>query len=158
MVRFVTVFRKHKLTRPGVDMAGEIEAVGKGVTQFIWGDEVFGSFRGAFAEYVCAPESNLAVKPDNVTFAQAAALPVAAYTALQGLRLDGLGDKQQIQPQKKVLVNGAAGGVGTFIVQIAKSFRAEVAGRVTPVIDKRYKLNEAAEAAGYQGRDTFEER
>jgi len=93
------------------------------VTQFKPGDEVFGSCRGAFAECTCAPESALVLKPDNVTFEQAASVPVAAFTALQGLR-----DKGHIQAGQKVLINGAAGGVGTFAVQIAKSFGAEVTG------------------------------
>ncbi len=84
--------------------------------------------QGAFAEYACAPESALVMKPDNVTFEQAASAPVAALTALQGLRLGGLGDKGRIQPGQKVLINGAAGGVGTFAVQIAKSLGAEVTG------------------------------
>ena len=105
-------------------MAGQVEAVGRNVTQFKPGDEVFvQSCRGAFAEYVCASEAALVMKPDNVTFEQAASVPVAAFTALQGLR-----DKGQIQPGQKVLINGAAGGVGTFAVQIAKSFGAEVTG------------------------------
>ncbi len=128
MVRLMTGLRKPKLTRPGVDVAGQVEAVGKRVAQFKPGDGVFGSCRGAFAEYACTPESKLAAKPDNVTFEQAAAVPVAAYTALQGLRLGGLGDKGKIQPAQRVLINGAAGGVGTFAVQIAKSFGAEVTG------------------------------
>ena len=128
VVRMMTGLRKPKLTRPGVDVAGKVEAVGKGVKQFQAGDEVFGSCRGAFAEYVCAPESTLAVKPENVTFEQAAAVPVAACTALQGLRLGGLCDKGQFQPGKKVLINGAAGGVGTFAVQIARAFGTEVTG------------------------------
>ena len=114
---------KPRLTRPGVDVAGKVEAVGRNVTEFKPGDEVFGSCRGAFAEYACTPESKLATKPDNVTFEQAASVPVAAFTALQGLR-----DKGHIQPGQKVLINGAAGGVGTFAVQIAKSFGAEVTG------------------------------
>jgi len=124
--------------RPGVDVAGMVEAVGRNATQFKPGDEVFGAcisdphasgvkvwvhWQGAFAEYVCAPESILVLKPDNVTFEQAASVPVAAFTALQGLR-----DKGHIQPGQKVLINGAAGGVGTFAVQIAKSFGAEVTG------------------------------
>ena len=128
MVRLMTGLRKPKLTRPGVDVAGQVEAVGKRVAQFKPGDGVFGSCRGAFAEYACTPESKLAAKPDNVTFEQAAAVPVAAYTALQGLRLGGLGGKGKIQPAQRVLINGAAGGVGTFAVQIAKSFGAEVTG------------------------------
>ena len=114
---------KPKDTRQGHDVAGQVETVGKDVTQFKLGDEVFGVCRGAFAEYACASESKLAMKPDNVTFEQAASVPVAALTALQGLR-----DKGQIQPGQKVLINGAAGGVGTFAVQIAKSFGADVTG------------------------------
>jgi NADPH:quinone reductase-like Zn-dependent oxidoreductase len=97
--------------------------VGRNVTQFKLGDEVFGSCRGAFAEYACASESAVAMKPDNITFEQAASVPIAAFTALQGLR-----DKGQIQPGQRVLVNGAGGGVGTFAVQIAKSFGADVTG------------------------------
>jgi NADPH:quinone reductase-like Zn-dependent oxidoreductase len=115
--------RTPRLTRPGVDVAGHVEAVGKNVTEFKPGDEVFGSCRGAFAEYACTPEGKLAMKPDNVTFEEAASVPVAAFTALQGLR-----DKGHIQPGQKVLINGAAGGVGTFAVQIAKSFGAQVTG------------------------------
>ena len=121
--RILFGLRKPRLTRPGVDVAGQVEAVGKNVIEFKPGDEVFGSCRGAFAEYACTAESKLAMKPDNVTFEQAAAVPIAAFTALQGLR-----DKGQIQPGQKVLINGAAGGVGTFAVQIAKSFGAEVTG------------------------------
>ncbi len=115
--------RKPKDSRLGADVAGEIETVGKNVTQFKPGDGVFGSCKGAFAEYACAAESALVMKPDNVTFEQAASVPIAAFTALQGLR-----DKGKIQPGQKVLINGAAGGVGTFAVQIAKSFGAEVTG------------------------------
>jgi NADPH:quinone reductase-like Zn-dependent oxidoreductase len=100
-----------------------VEAVERKVTQFKAGDEVFGACRGAFAEYGCAPESSLVTKPRNVTFEQAGAVSVAGRTALQGLR-----DKGQIQAGQKVLVNGAAGGVGTFVVQIAKSFGAYVTG------------------------------
>jgi len=122
-VRFMAGLRKPKNTRPGADVAGQVEAVGKNVTQFKPGDEVFGSCRGAFGEYGCTSESKLAMKPDNATFEQAAAVPAAALTALQGLR-----DKGQIQPGQKVLINGAAGGVGTFAVQIAKSFGADVTG------------------------------
>src|ERR1035441_2155526 len=123
LVRMFVGLRKPKITRLGVDGAGRVEAVGKTVTRFKPGDEVFGSFRGAFAEYACAPESGLALKPQNVGFEQAASVPIAACTALQGLR-----DKGRIQPGQKVLVNGAAGGVGTFGVQIAKSFGADVTG------------------------------
>ena len=113
---------KPKSNRLGVDFAGQVEAVGKDVGQFRPGDEVFGGRDGAFAEYVCVREERVLVpKPDNVTFEQAAAVPVAAITALQGLR-----DKAQLQPGQKVLINGASGGVGTFAVQIAKALGAEV--------------------------------
>ena len=123
LLRLMAGLRKPTDTRLGVDVAGQVEAVGRNVTQFKPGDEVFGSCRGAFAECTCAPESALVLKPVNVTFEQAASVPVAAFTALQGLR-----DKGHIQPWQKVLINGAAGGVGTFAVQIAKSFGAEVTG------------------------------
>ena len=113
--------RKPKITRPGVDVAGQVEAVGRSVTQFKPGDDVFGVCRGTFAEYVCATEDKLALKPANLSFEDAAAVPVAAISALQGLR-----DKGRIQRGHKVLVDGASGGVGTFAVQIAKSFGAEV--------------------------------
>jgi NADPH:quinone reductase-like Zn-dependent oxidoreductase len=113
--------RKPKDTRLGVDVAGVVEAVGRNVTQFKPGDEVFGGCRGAFAEHVCAKEDELALKPANLSFEQAAAVSVAALTALQGLR-----DKGRIQSGHKVLVDGASGGVGTFAIQIAKSFGAEV--------------------------------
>jgi NADPH:quinone reductase-like Zn-dependent oxidoreductase len=115
--------RKPKDSRLGADVAGEIEVVGRNATQFKPGDAVFGMCKGAFAEYACASESKLVMKPDNVTFEQAASVPIAAFTALQGLR-----DKGKLQPGQKVLINGAAGGVGTFAVQIAKSFGAEVTG------------------------------
>jgi NADPH:quinone reductase-like Zn-dependent oxidoreductase len=123
IMRPMTGLRKPKPTVPGADLAGEVEAVGRNVTRFKPGDPVFGGARRAFAEYVCAPENRLALKPANLTFEQAAAIPVAGLTALQGLR-----DKGRIQPGQKVLINGAAGGVGTFAVQIAKSFGADVTG------------------------------
>ncbi len=109
----------------GHDLAGTVEAVGNKVTRFKAGDEVFGTSNnaGAFAEYVRVPEAGLALKPSNLTFDEAAAVPVSALTALQGLR-----DKGRIQPGHKVLINGASGGVGLFAVQIAKSFGAEVTG------------------------------
>ena len=114
--------RKPKETRLGVDYVGTVETVGKNVTQFKPGDEVFGGRNGAIAEYVCAlADRAVVLKPANMTFEQAAAVPVAAITALQGLR-----DKGKIQSGQKVLVNGASGGVGTFAVQIAKSFGTEV--------------------------------
>ncbi len=115
---------KPKVTRFGVDYAGTVEAVGKNVTQFKPGDEVFGGKTGAFAEYVCVlADRAVVLKPANLTFEQAASVPIAAITALQGLR-----DKGKIQPGQKVLINGASGGVGTFAVQIAKSFGADVTG------------------------------
>jgi NADPH:quinone reductase-like Zn-dependent oxidoreductase len=122
-VRIGGGLRQPKDLRLGVDVAGRVEAVGRNVTQFKPGDAVFGSCRGAFAEYARTSESALVMKPENLTFEQAASAPVAALTALQGLR-----DKGRIRPGQKVLVNGAAGGVGTFAVQIAKSFGAEVTG------------------------------
>jgi NADPH:quinone reductase-like Zn-dependent oxidoreductase len=112
-----------KTERPGVDVAGEIVAVGKEVTQFKPGDAVFGGAKGAFAEYACASESKLAPKPAGVSFEQAAAVPIAGITALQALR-----DAAYLQAGQKVLINGAAGGIGTFAVQIAKSVGAHVTG------------------------------
>ncbi|PYU03200.1 MAG: alcohol dehydrogenase, partial [Acidobacteria bacterium] len=121
-LRIQAGLRKPKDKRLGVDVTGQVETVGRNVTQFTPGDEVFGVSRGAFAEYACASESKLARKPENVTFEQAASVPIAGLTALEGLRRGGLGEKGQIPPGQKVLINGAAGGVGTFAVQIAKSF------------------------------------
>jgi NADPH:quinone reductase-like Zn-dependent oxidoreductase len=115
---------KPKNTMLGADIAGRVEAVGRNVKQFQPGDEVFGAAKhgcGGFAEQVCARENALVLKPANTSFEEAAAVPMAALTALQGLR-----DKGQIQSGQKVLINGASGGVGTFAVQIAKSFGAEV--------------------------------
>jgi len=116
-------FLKPKVSRLGVDYAGTVEAVGKDVTQFKAGDEVYGNRFGAFAEYIVASEKALALKPANLTFEQAASVPVAAVTALQALR-----DKGKIEAGQKVLINGASGGVGTFAVQLAKAFGAEVTG------------------------------
>ncbi len=112
---------KPKYTRLGADIAGRVEAVGRNVRQFQPDDEVFGMVRGGFAEYACAPENALVLKPSNLSFEEAAAVPMAAVTALQGLR-----DEGEIQAGQKVLINGASGGVGTFAVQIAKLFGAEV--------------------------------
>ncbi len=114
------------ITRPkdprlGRDVAGRVEAVGNNVTQIKVGDDVFGACAGAYAEYAVARERNLVLKPANITFEQAAAVPVAAITALQGLR-----DKGHVQAGQKVLVYGASGGVGTFTVQVARSYGAEV--------------------------------
>ncbi|BAU16074.1 zinc-binding oxidoreductase (plasmid) [Leptolyngbya sp. NIES-3755] len=123
--------RSPKITILGTDMAGEVEAVGKAVTQFKPGDQVFGDLSeagfGAFAEYVCVPETALVLKPINLTFEEAATIPVSALTALQGLR-----DIGQIQAGQKVLVKGASGGVESFAVQIAKAFGAEVTGVCSP--------------------------
>ena len=125
LVRLVSGLLKPKNTILGADIAGRVEAVGRNVKQFKPGDDVFGDISGCgwggFAEYVCARENALVLKPANVTFEEAAAVPMAAVTALQGLR-----GKVQLQPGQKVLINGASGGVGTFAVQIAKSFGAEV--------------------------------
>ncbi len=113
--------RRPKDPRLGTDMAGRVEAVSKTVTQFKPGDEVFGVANGSYAEYATAKEDRLALKPANCSFEEAAAIPIAGLTALQALR-----DKGGIQPGQKVLINGAGGGVGTFAVQISKSFGAEV--------------------------------
>lgn len=107
----------------GREVAGEVEAVGRNVVGFRPGDEVFGTCEGSFAEYVCAKEGKLALKPANLSFAQAAAVPVSAVTALQGLR-----DSGQVQPGQEVLIIGAAGGVGVHAVQLAKAFGAKVTG------------------------------
>jgi NADPH:quinone reductase-like Zn-dependent oxidoreductase len=116
--------RRPKDKRLGVDYAGQVEAVGPNVTEFRPGDEVFGGRTGAFAEYVCArADRGVVPKPENVTFEEAAAVPIAALTALQGLR-----DKGHVRPGQRVLINGASGGVGTFAVQIAKALGAEVTG------------------------------
>src|SRR4030066_252944 len=184
----------------GSDIAGRIEAVGRNVKQFRPGDEIWGDLSfplgfGAFAEYVCVPENALRLKPARMTFEEAAAVPSAGANALQNLRGVGssspsflLSDKGKIQPGQKVLINGAGGGVGTFAVQIAKSFGAEIlqafllgplismtggkkmgiviwkpnnqedlaileelfeAGKVVPIIDRRYPLSETAEALRY---------
>ncbi|MDQ3566239.1 MAG: NAD(P)-dependent alcohol dehydrogenase [Pseudomonadota bacterium] len=129
LVRLNLGLLKPKHNTLGSDIAGRVEAVGGNVKQFQPGDEVFGDLSGGgfggggFAEYVCASEDALALKPASLTFEEAAAAPMAAVTALQGLR-----DKGRIQPGQKVLINGASGGVGTLAVQIAKSFGAEVTG------------------------------
>ena len=123
LMRMVTGLRKPKNRVPGTDIAGTVEAVGQDVTRFRPGDEVFGWCTGAFAEYACAGEDHFVPKPANLTFEQAAAVGVSATTALQLLREQG-----KVKPGQKVLINGASGGVGTFAVQIAKSFGAEVTG------------------------------
>jgi NADPH:quinone reductase-like Zn-dependent oxidoreductase len=123
VMRFATGLRKPKNPVPGTDVAGIVEAVGKNVTRHRPGDEVFGWCAGAFAEYASAPEDQFISKPASLTFEQAAAVGVSATTALQLLR-----DNGKVQPGHKVLINGASGGVGTFAVQIAKAFGAEVTG------------------------------
>jgi NADPH:quinone reductase-like Zn-dependent oxidoreductase len=112
-----------KLRIPGIAMAGRVAGVGRNVTQFKPGDEVFGEVHSAYAEYVCVAEDRISRKPTNLTFEQAAAVPLAGITALQGLR-----DKGRVQPGHRVLINGASGGVGTFAVQIARALGAEVTG------------------------------
>ncbi|MEZ4726213.1 MAG: NAD(P)-dependent alcohol dehydrogenase [Caldilineaceae bacterium] len=124
LVRLSDGLRKPKDSRLGADIAGRVEAVGSAVTTFQPGDEVFGEIgAGGFAEYVCVKETALAPKPANLSFAEAAAAPVAALTALQGLRNHG-----KLQAGQTVLINGASGGVGTFAVQMAKAFGAQVTG------------------------------
>src|SRR5437870_11911729 len=124
LMRPITGLRKPKNTRSGGDFAGVVEAVGKNVTNFKPSDEVFGAKNGAVADYICVPvDRALVMKPANITFEQAGSVAIAGLTALQGLR-----DKGHIQVGQKVLINGASGGVGTFAVQIAKAFGAEVTG------------------------------
>jgi len=127
LIRLMFGLLKPKLRIPGSDIAGRVEAVGRNGKRFRPGDEVFGDLsrcgRGGFAEYVSVPENELGLKPANISFAEAAAVPEAALVALQGLR-----DKGRIQKGQKVLIVGASGGIGTFAVQIAKSFGAEVTG------------------------------
>jgi NADPH:quinone reductase-like Zn-dependent oxidoreductase len=123
IMRVTTGLSGPKNRVPGTDIAGTVEAVGKGVTRFRPGDELFGWCTGAFAEYACAGEDHFAPKPANLTFEQAAAVGVSATTALQLLR-----DQGKVKPGQKILINGASGGVGAFAVQIAKSFGAEVTG------------------------------
>jgi len=124
IMRLDSGLRKPKVTQLGVDFAGTVEAIGDNVTQFKPGDEVFGGRTGALAEYLIVSEDrSVVLKPANLTFEQVASVPIAAITALQGLR-----DKGKLKPGQKVLINGASGGVGTFAVQIAKAFDAHVTG------------------------------
>jgi NADPH:quinone reductase-like Zn-dependent oxidoreductase len=127
VTRFYSGLLKPKHTILGADISGKVEAVGRNIKQFHIGDEVFGDLShcgwGGFAQYVCAREDALGLKPANLSFEEAATVPLAALAALQGLR-----NKGKIQPGQKVLINGASGGVGTFAVQIAKSFGTEVTG------------------------------
>ncbi len=123
LARLAFGLRAPKTPVPGMDVAGVVETVGKGVTRFQPGDEVFGVGKGTFAEYARAPENKLAHKPASLTFEQAAVVAISGLTALQGLR-----DHGKVRPGQKVLIIGASGGVGTFAVQIAKAFGAEVTG------------------------------
>lgn len=123
MVRPVLGLRRPSVSVRGVDLAGRVEAVGKDVERLRPGDDVFGWCNGAFAEFACATEDHFALKPATLTFEQAAAVPLAGMTALQGIR-----DSGRVRAGQKVLIVGASGGVGTFAVQIAKSFGAEVTG------------------------------
>jgi NADPH:quinone reductase-like Zn-dependent oxidoreductase len=122
-IRLMTGLREPDDMRVGTDVAGQVEATGRNVTRLKIGDHVFGWCKGAFADYACAPEAALTVKPRNVTFEQAASVATAGLSALQALR-----DKGRIQPGRTVLINGAGGGIGTFAVQIARSFGADVTG------------------------------
>ncbi|WP_428907989.1 NAD(P)-dependent alcohol dehydrogenase [Niallia sp. Krafla_26] len=143
---------KPKYPIPGGDMAGTVEAVGKNVTQFQPGDEVFGDLSscgwGAFAEYVSVPENAIATKPANVSYEEAAAVPMAAVTALQALR-----DKGKMKSGQKILIYGASGGVGTFAVQIAKAFDAEVTAVVSTRNVKRVKELGADHVIDYKKED-----
>lgn len=127
LARFSVGFPKPKNYVLGWDVAGRVEEVGKAVTRFQPGDEVFAACSGALAEYACVAQDRLAMKPTNITFEQAAAVPTAALTALQGLR-----DQGKLQLGQKVLINGASGGVGPFAVQLAKALGAEVTGVCSP--------------------------
>ena len=136
LLRAMMGIRRPQRSIPGTDLSGQVEAVGRNVTQFKPGDAVFGARIGATAEYVAARESAFVAKPANVTFEQAAAVPVAAITALQGLR-----DHGRLQPGQRVLINGASGGVGTFAVQIAKALGADVTAVCnTPNVDQARSL------------------
>jgi NADPH:quinone reductase-like Zn-dependent oxidoreductase len=131
VIRLVAGLRRPRREIPGLDIAGRVEAVGRDVRQFRPGDEVFGWCKGAFAEHACAAESDLLLKPANLTTEQSAAVGDSAFTALAAVR-----DQGKVQPGDKVLINGASGGVGTFAVQIAKSFGANVTGVCsTPNLD-----------------------
>ena len=130
LARFAFGLRRPKFSIAGGDIAGTVEAVGKNIKMFQPGDEVFGDLSGCgwggFAEYVAVPEHAIALKPSNLSFEEAAAVPMAGVTSLQALR-----DKGKVQPGQKVLINGASGGVGTFALQIAKAFGAEVTAVVS---------------------------
>ncbi len=126
-IRLAVGLRKPRHGIPGRDVAGEVEAVGDAVTRFQPGDEVFGTSNGSCAEYTCAREDRLVLKPASLTFEQAAAIPTSAVTALRAIR-----DVGAVESSRKVLINGASGGVGTFAVQIAASYGADVTGVCGP--------------------------
>ena len=144
--------RAPKSRVPGTDVAGRVEAVGAKVTRFQPGDQVFGTCDGAYAEYACAREDRLALKPTNLTYEEAAAVPTSAVTALQGLR-----DVGKIQPKQRVLIIGAAGGVGTFAVQLARAFGAEVTGLCSATKVDLVRSLGAKDAVDY-ARDDFADR
>ena len=144
MVRLVAGLRKPRRPVPGWDGAGRVESVGAKVTRFAPGDEVFGSCDGSFAEYARAKESKLAPKPASITFEQAAAVPVSGVTALQALR-----DKGRMRKGQRVLVIGASGGVGTFAVQLASAFGAEVVGVCGPAGAELVRSLGAADVIDY---------
>ncbi len=141
-------FLKPRSPETGLDLAGRVEVVGKGVTEFHVGDEVFGVGRGSFGEYAISDKIELAPKPSNLTFEQAAAIPIAGVTALQGLR-----DKAQVRPGQRVLINGASGGVGTFAVQIAMALGAEVSCVCSPQNVERNKSLGATRVFDYTRED-----
>ena len=143
--------RAPKFPVPGMDLAGVVEAVGDRVTRFVPGDEVFGIGKGAYAEYARAPEAKLAHKPANLSFEQAAAVGISGSTALQGLR-----DRGRISPGQKVLIIGASGGVGSFAVQLAKAFGAEVTGVCSAAKAQRVREWGADRVIDYTGEDFAE--
>jgi NADPH:quinone reductase-like Zn-dependent oxidoreductase len=140
--------RAPKTPVPGTDVAGVVAAVGREVTRFQAGDEVFGTGQGTFAEYARAPESKLAPKPANLTFEQAAVVAVSGQTALQGLR-----DRGRVEPGQKVLITGASGGVGTFAVQLAKAFGAQVTGVCSTIKADLVRSIGADHVIDYTGED-----
>lgn len=148
IVRTEIGLRRPKVAGMGVDLAGTVEAVGRNVTEFRVGDDVYGECGGAFAEFVDARVTGLALKPTNPTFEEAAAVPMAGFTALQALR-----DKGGLAAGQRVLVNGAAGGVGTFAVQLAKAFGAEVTGVCGPAHVDMVRSIGADEVVDYSKED-----
>jgi NADPH:quinone reductase-like Zn-dependent oxidoreductase len=154
-VRLGSGLRRPKDPRVGADVAGRVESVGRNVRNLTPGQDVFGTSGSAWAEYACARPDHLAVKPASVSFEDAAATPIAAITALQALR-----DHGRVQPGQKVLINGASGGVGTFAVQLAKAFGAEVTGVCSPRNVEQTRLLGADRVVDYTREDftTLDER